>query len=334
MISNLLKLKKMKNKFSTLAVFFLLIILGAACSQGHEGFEKRESGLYVKYIKKNEKGKKGKLGEIVHCTMQVHLMGKNGKSDSLLYSSVKMPDLPGGLEFLPLMKPAYDGDLMEGVIEMRVGESASFIVSADSFFLVTKKMPKMPDSIPSGSELIFTIDVKDIQNEEATAAIWEAERKKMEAMMEKKYDALRDIENDTLQNYLKRKNISTKAQESGLIVVEKKKGTGPLPKEKEMVTVHYTGYLLNGKKFDSSFDRKEPITFELGSGQVIRGWDQGIGLMRVGSTAQLIIPSELAYGPQGSGPIPPFSTLVFDVELIKSEPNPNQQPQIQVGPSK
>jgi FKBP-type peptidyl-prolyl cis-trans isomerase len=325
----------MKNKFSTLAVFFLVIILGASCSQGHDGYDKTESGLYVKYTKKNEKGRKGKLGEIAHCTMMVHLVGKDGKSDSLIFSSVKTPDFPGGLEFIPLSKPTYDGDLMEGLLEMRVGESASFIVSADSFFLVTKKMQKLPDSIPSGSELMFTIEVKDIKSEQVTAAMWEAERKKMEAKMEKEYDALKDIESDTLQNYLKRKSITAAPQESGLILIEKKKGTGPRPKPGELVTVHYTGYLLNGKKFDSSFDRNEPIKFALGMGQVIPGWDEGIGLMPVGSTAQLIIPSELAYGPQGSKPvIPPFSTLVFDVELLKSEPNPNQQPQIQVGPPK
>jgi FKBP-type peptidyl-prolyl cis-trans isomerase FkpA len=309
----------MKNKFSTLAVFFLLIILAASCAQGHEGYEKTENGLYVKYIKKNEKGKKGKLGEIAHCTMLVHLLGKDGKSDSLIFSSVKMPDFPGGLEFIPLLKPAYNGDFMEGLLNLRVGESASFIVSADSFFLATKKMPKMPDSIPPGSELKFTIDLKDIQSEESTNAMWESE--------------LRSMEKNSLKKYLLFKNITTKPQESGLIFIEDKVGTGAIPKVNELVTVHYTGYMLNGKIFDSS-EGKDPITFTLGTGQVIPGWDEGIGMMRVGSKAQLIIPSELAYGPQGSGPIPPFSTLVFDVELLKAEPNPNPQPQFQVSPSK
>jgi FKBP-type peptidyl-prolyl cis-trans isomerase FkpA len=94
-------------------------------------------------------------------------------------------------------------------------------------------------------------------------------------------------------------------------------GTGAAPKRGETVSVHYTGWLENGTKFDSSVDRKESFKFVLGTGQVIKGWDEGVGKMCVGDKVKLTIPPHLAYGPQGyPGAIPPNATLIFEVELL------------------
>jgi FKBP-type peptidyl-prolyl cis-trans isomerase len=96
-------------------------------------------------------------------------------------------------------------------------------------------------------------------------------------------------------------------------------GTGASPKKGETVTVHYTGWLNDGTKFDSSRDRDEPFSFVLGTGQVIRGWDQGVAAMRVGDKVKLTIPPDLAYGRDGyPGAIPPNATLIFEVELLSS----------------
>jgi len=104
---------------------------------------------------------------------------------------------------------------------------------------------------------------------------------------------------------------------SGLKYVVDKEGTGDeTPQAGQVVTVHYTGKLIDGKKFDSSYDRGKPIEFPVGKGRVIKGWDEALLDMKKGEKRVLIIPSNLGYGPSGRGPIPPNATMVFDVELV------------------
>ncbi len=104
---------------------------------------------------------------------------------------------------------------------------------------------------------------------------------------------------------------------SGLKYVDQKVGTGAEAKAGDTVEVHYTGWLVDGTKFDSSRDRNRPFRFKLGAGQVIKGWDEGVAGMKVGGKRKLTIPPEIGYGRQGAGSvIPPGATLVFEVELL------------------
>jgi len=115
-----------------------------------------------------------------------------------------------------------------------------------------------------------------------------------------------------------KKEGKVQTTKSGLKYEDLKEGKGPEAKKGDMVTVHYTGWLKNGKKFDSSLDRDKPFTFKLGAGMVIKGWDEGVAGMKAGGKRKLIIPPDLAYGAEGRPPvIPPSAELTFEVELLK-----------------
>ena len=111
--------------------------------------------------------------------------------------------------------------------------------------------------------------------------------------------------------------MSEKITDSGLKYDDITEGDGDIATAGQMVTVHYTGWLTDGNKFDSSKDRNDPFKIKLGAGNVIRGWDEGVAGMKIGGTRKLTIPANLGYGAQGAGGvIPPNATLVFEVELL------------------
>ena len=120
------------------------------------------------------------------------------------------------------------------------------------------------------------------------------------------------------ENIMAQDDEKVTTTDSGLQYVDVVEGDGATPKTGQTVVVHYTGTLEDGSKFDSSRDRNQPFQFKVGVGQVIKGWDEGVGSMKVGGRRKLIIPSNLGYGSRGAGGvIPPNATLIFDVELLR-----------------
>jgi len=268
----------------------------------HPGFKKTANGLYYKFYHKSNDTTQAKLGEFCEVQLIYGAKTKNGK-DTLLFDSRKLPENRKPVK-IPVMKSLYPGDIYEGIAMMHVGDSAKFYTNADSVFTKLFRMPKVPTFVDSTGDVYFTIKLLGVKTRAQIAQ--ETKAKMMKAQAQESVDR---------KAYLKAHHITAKPTKDGLIFISMKAGHGPHPKPGELVTVNYTGYLLNGKKFDSSYDRKKPFQFILGKHQVIAGWDEGIAMMRKGGTATLIIPSTLAYGPRSVGPIPAFSTLVFNVKL-------------------
>lgn len=283
-------------------LFVLAVGMLAACSSKYPGYKKSDTGLYYKIIKENDGAQKPKLGDVVTIEMIYKI------KDSVIFDSKNM-EMPSRLQ---ITESIYPGDIVEGIKMLGVGDSGSFIVRADSFFLKNVGLKAVPEFIKTDDMLTFDIKMISIQSK----ADFEKERKlqmeKFNAMMEERKNG----EPDSIKTYLAANKISVKPTATGLYYVELKRGTGVKAVNGNTVTVSYTGKLLNGAIFDSS-EGKGPISFVLGNKEVIPGWEEGIALMRKGGKAKLIIPSNLAYGPNGAGNvIKPYTPLTFEVELV------------------
>lgn len=287
----------MKKSMYLVAMSLLLSAMAISCGQKSPfpGYKPTGTGLYYKEIVKGT-GDALKLNDVIKVRLAYYV------NDSLLFTTDNLPE------------PAYDmireslfqGDVYEGFRMMHVGDSMSFMINADSVFRKQFRAPIIPDYVKPGVFLRWEVKVEEAMTEEAF------QQMKMDQMA-----AMQQQADDEFNAYLSANGITEQPQESGLVYVCTKKGKGPKPGYKQIVKVHYTGRLLDGTVFDSSVERGEPIEFELGVGQVIPGWDEGIALMSKGEKGVLYIPSNLAYGSRQAGElIKPFSNLIFEVELV------------------
>jgi FKBP-type peptidyl-prolyl cis-trans isomerase FkpA len=201
--------------------------------------------------------------------------------------------------------PTFNGDPMEGYVMLGEGDSAIFLMPADSAF---KNQP-YPPFAKKGDYIKIGVSVLSIMSKE------QYDNKKLaEAKLQT------DMERATIEEYLAKNNLTAQQTASGLYYVVEKQGDGKRAQSGDSVTVNYTGKLLDGTVFDSSLNPgRTPLTFPLGAGRVIKGWDEGIALFNVGGKGILIIPSPLGWGTHASGLIPANSVTIFDIELLKVE---------------
>lgn len=302
------------KKATLLATAAIAIVFGACSDSKFDGYTKAENGLHYKFYNHDEAGTKVQLGDGIIIS---YVIAKE-KNDSMIVDSKSVSQDGTGSVSFTMRKSSFAGSFEDGMMMMAKGDSASFIVSADSFFLKTNGQNELPKGFTAGEFLKGTFKIREIR----TAKELEANQAKQKAEQEAMAKEFEAKEKPTFDKYLADNKITAKPTASGLIYVETKKGSGSNPSPTDIVKVHYTGKFLDGKVFDSSVERGEPVEFPLN--QVIPGWTEGLQLMKKGGKANLIIPSAIGYGPQGNQGIPPYSPLMFEVELLDIKPAPAQ----------
>lgn len=446
----------MNWKFLKTSGFLLfLVTFFVGCNNPHPGFEKTDSGIYYQIISQVDS-----LEGIKADSGMFYIMEMNyGTADSIIFKSENLPD---GVMKMPFREKEYEGDVWEALSLFSKGDTARFIIQADSFFLKTTRAPEVPELFKENNEVHFFLNIKNVQTKEEMDAeraafvnarryaepieiakfkadyewagkvlesglnfntiksgkgakvkkgmflTFDFEIRKLDGSMiyssieanrpasyeygTKKFDtegvmealgmmragdevelinpsalaygdagnpranidpftalhyfvrltavktkaendaeleakrkneatileATRMQEASTLAKYIADNEITVEPTASGMYFISTLEGDGEQAVAGNKVKVHYTGTLLDGTMFDSSVDRDEPFEFVLGQGQVIKGWDEGIAMLKVGGKATLILPSSMAYGERQAGAlIKPYSPLKFDVELLE-----------------
>lgn len=285
----------MRKNFFLLSALFLMLSVLTGCSNAPKGYQATDNGLYYRLFTNNG-GENPQIGDLLELTMSCSV------NDTVVI-------LPLTKNIIPVAEPSFWSDFVEGFSMMHKGDSASFIVDIDSSFVNLFGYNTLPPQFSSTDIMRFEVRLDDFYPESEF-------RFRMIENIKKNYPAETEKAASELNAYLEKNGVVAQPTSTGLYYVKTQDGTGEKPSKGSTVKAHYTGYLLDGTVFDTSIERGEPIEFVLGVGQVIPGWDEGIAMMSKGEKAVLYIPYYLAYGDRDLGVIPPFSNLVFEVELI------------------
>ena len=277
-------------------LFIIATIFFSSCTNN---VKELENGVSLKYFK-NGSGDFVENGEIIMFNLQYFDNEGNEQFRSQPNEPVlqQKDSLWENIPFLNVISTLKEGDSV--FFQLSMDQFLGFIPGAN-----------YPDSL--GSELMsFYAGIEDIMTREE----FENYQKEQYEKMKMNDDQQLSIDLELIDNYLKENNIEAIKTESGLRYVVQKEGEGRNAAPGDNVSVHYTGMLLNGEVFDSSLER-QPLSFTLGQGMVIQGWDEGISYFNKNAKGTIYIPSYLGYGARGAGgAIPPNAVLVFEIELI------------------
>lgn len=301
------------TKLKSIGIAIFILAVSSAQAQVKKakinlsGFKTQPSGLKYKFVI----DKPGIKKAVENSMVTMHI--RTTVNDSILFDSYAMNEnqpVPA-----QITAPSFNGDVMEGLSMMTEGDSCVFLSPADSIF----RNNQFPPFVKPGDVVQFTVKMVSVKTKEEHEAEAKAESAKQIALEDKQ-----------IRDYIKTNKLKALKTASGLYYVITKPGKGENAKAGQNVTMNYTGKLLDGTVFDSNVDpafgHVQPFDFKLGTGQVIKGWDEGIALLNTGAKGMLIIPSPLAYGTRSmpGGPnnpkgIPANSILIFDVEMVKAE---------------
>jgi FKBP-type peptidyl-prolyl cis-trans isomerase FkpA len=291
-------------KYSILFTLFILIVLSSCWNNSaYKGYAQTDSGLYYKLQMIGDGKRKPSIGDY----LQLIITYKTSNDSIFLdtYSSNQT-----GKVILPFNRSSFKGSFEEGLTTMNEGDSVSYIVSADSLFHKFFKT-KLPFFLKTGTVVKMDIKLHRILNQKE----YKSELEKYSYLMED-----RDIEEQRkIQMYLDTNQIQFSRLNNGMYYLPIKQGAGSNTENGDLVKIQYKGYFLNGKQFESTYERGQPLEFAFGEqGQVIKGFETAINLMNEGAKAKFIIPSHLAYGEQGSstGIVQPYTTVIYEIELL------------------
>jgi hypothetical protein len=263
----------------------------------YSGFSKAKHGIYYQLHTLGESGRKACYGDYITTDIVYKTL-----SDSVFFS---------GRRKLLLEKKEGKGTIDKCFVMLNQGESATFIISADLFFLETLES-ELPQFIEPGGMIKVDLSIVEIQTEKE----YELEKEAFLIWIED----FGEYERVILEQYLREDKMPLEPRESGLYYLRLRPGKGEKIVPGDTITVNYEGRFLNGRFFDSTIRRNQPFQFVYGTEwQVVEGLEEAIGMMREGEKSLFILPSELAFGTEGSstGIIPPFTSLIFEVEIIK-----------------
>jgi len=278
-----------------------------------DGFTILPGGLEYKQIVHGTGTRKPLVSDHTELFIHVHV------GDSVMFDSRKTFSATKPVP-VTIIASKFRGDAMEGFMQMVAGDSAVMRISVDSMKKIGNQlMPWMKEGV--GQKIEYDVQMVTVRSAEEDKKVNEENAAKQKG-----------VDEIMLRDYFTKNNIKATRTESGLYYTISQDGTGPAGHIGQSYSVNYTGKLINGSKFDSntdsSFHHVEPFTVACGKGNVIKGWDEGLLLLKKGAKGTLYIPSGLAYGPQDRGAqIPANSILIFDIEVvdIKDAPAPPKQ---------
>jgi FKBP-type peptidyl-prolyl cis-trans isomerase FkpA len=277
-------------------LIFLILLSSATLAQQKAAFQKTATGLEYRIYHKG-----GKVKPVAGDLIKTILVYTNHK-DSVIYDSrISRPE-----NVFELLAPTFKGSLEEGMLMMAIGDSAIFKVNADSVYAKTFKQPR-PAYVKKGSKLTFRIKLLGIKTKELID-------KRTPEEIEKDNEARRLAEPKLIQDFITLNKIEAQASETGLYFIERQAGSGPGITKESKVKIVYNCTTLDGAVIDT---QANPIEIDMALGKITKGMEEGLLKMSMGSKATLIIPSNLAFGKRKISSVLPYTTLIYDLEVIE-----------------
>lgn len=297
-------------KYRLLPVLFIVSVFSSCTNSTFKGYTETDTGLFYKLQVIGDGKRKPTFGDF----LQLRITYKTAK-DSIFLDSHSINET--GMVILPFNHSSFKGSFEEGLNRMNEGDSVSFVVDAYNLFQKFFRS-ELPVFLNNGDVVKMDVKLNRILNSKEYA--------EKVSEYENIVDDLDIEEQRKMQTYLDTNQVHFSFFKNGMYYMPLNQGTGENAVKGDIVKINYKGSFLDGRQIESTYDRGQPMEFKLGEqGQVLKGIELAISLLNQGAKAKFIIPSQLAFGEKGSstGIIPPYSTLVYEIELLNINKNNN-----------